>query len=425
MESTLRIKTPAVASGVVRLRIVSGPDAGKEALVLPEMKSVTFGTLPESVVPLTDPTVSRRHAEIVVEKDRYLLRDLGSTNGTYVDNVRVEQAYVEPDSVIRVGRSEIRLLPAEGEIPASGFEGLYGHSEVMKQVFDLIEKVANSPLIVLITGETGTGKELVARAIHRRSGRSAGPFTIVDCSAIPENLMESELFGHERGAFTGATSSRKGAFELADRGTLFLDEVGELNPQLQPKLLRVLERQEIKRLGSSRSIQVNVRVLAATNRDLKEEVRDGRFREDLYYRLSVLEIPLPRLRERPEDIPLLAGHFVKQSVAGNNKRISAGAMDALKNYEWPGNVRQLRNVVERTLLMCDGEEIPAETLKPLLPVSLRSMAESFPQDVSLTDIEKKAIQDALKSSKGNKTVAAKRLGIAYSTLYEKMKKYGL
>lgn len=424
-ESTLRIKTPVLPPGAIRLRIVSGPDSGQETLVLPDMKRVTLGTRPESEVPLTDPTVSRRHAEIVVENDRYLLRDLGSTNGTYVDNVRVEQAYVEPDSVIRVGRSEIRLLTSEVSDTASGFEGLYGQGPVMKQVFELIEKVAASPLIVLIAGETGTGKELVARAIHRRSSRSAGPFTVVDCSAIPENLMESELFGHERGAFTGASSSRKGAFELADGGTLFLDEVGELGPQLQPKLLRVLERQEIKRVGASRPTQVDVRVLAATNRNLKKEVKEGAFREDLYYRLSVLEVSLPRLRDRQDDIPLLVGHFMKQSVAGSNKRISPAAMELLTSYEWPGNVRQLRNVIERALLMCEGNEILTEVLRPLLPAPVSSNTGAFPREASLTDIEKKAIESALRASRGNKTAAAKRLGIAYSTLYEKIKKYGL
>ncbi|HSP07923.1 MAG TPA: FHA domain-containing protein, partial [Acidobacteriota bacterium] len=218
-DSTLRIKTPMSPRGAIRMRVVSGPDMGRETLVPPDMKRIAIGTRSESEVPLTDPTVSRRHAEIIPEKDRYLLRDLGSTNGTYIDNVRVEQAYVEPDSVIRVGRTEIRLLTSESGDATFGFEGLYGHSPVMMQVFELIEKVAASPLIVLIAGETGTGKELVARAIHRRSSRSAGPFTVVDCSAIPENLMESELFGHERGSFTGASSSRKGAFEVADRGT--------------------------------------------------------------------------------------------------------------------------------------------------------------------------------------------------------------
>ena len=265
----------------------------------------------------------------------------------------------------------------------------------------------------------------MARAIHRRSSRSAGPFTVVDCSAIPENLMESELFGHERGAFTGASSSRKGAFELADGGTLFLDEVGELNLQLQPKLLRVLERQEIKRVGSSRPTQVDVRVLAATNRNLKKDVKQGAFREDLFYRLSVLEVSLPRLRDRQDDIPLLTRHFMKQSVAGSNKRISDAAMKMLTDYEWPGNVRQLRNVIERALLLCERDEITPELLQPLLPAPVTTNTDSYPQEASLTDIERKAIESALKATRGNKTTAAKRLGIAYSTLYEKMKKYGL
>src|SRR5262245_40623949 len=279
-DSTLRIKTPVYSPGSYRLKLVSGPDRGKEISIPVSQQEVSIGTLAECNLSLTDPTVSRRHAQIVFQQSRFLLKDLGSTNGTFVDNVRVEQAYLEPDSVIRVGRTEIRLETLEGGPPTAGFEGLYGKSDRINQVFDMIERVAHSELTVLITGETGTGKELVARAIHRRSSRGSGPFTVVDCTAIPENLLESELFGHERGAFTGATSARKGAFELGDNGTIFLDEIGELNPSLQPKLLRVLERQEIKRLGGSKTQPVNIRLLAATNRDLKKEVTSGAFRED-------------------------------------------------------------------------------------------------------------------------------------------------
>lgn len=288
----------------------------------------------------------------------------------------------------------------------------------------MIQKVANTPLTVLISGETGTGKELVARGIHAKSPRVSAPFVVVDCGTIPEHLMESELFGHERGAFTGATALRKGAFEQANGGTIFLDEIGELNVALQPKLLRILEGQEIKRLGSSSSpIRIDTRVIAATNRNLKQEVKEGRFREDLYYRLSVIEIPLPSLREHKEDIPLLVEHFLKQTAKkGPTKHFTDDALNILTEYGWPGNVRQLRNLIERVALMADGDTVEPKNLMALLPISGK---DPISMGKSLAEIEKSAIQYALKSSGGNKAAAAKTLGIAYSTLYEKLKKYDL
>lgn len=300
---------------------------------------------------------------------------------------------------------------------------LSGKSAQMKTVFDLIRKVANSSLTTLITGETGTGKELVARAIHAGGPRASAAFVVVDCGTIPEHLMESELFGHERGAFTGATSLHKGAFEQADGGTVLLDEIGELHLQLQPKLLRVLERLEIKRVGGSKPIGVDVRMIAATNRNLKQEVKAGRFREDLFYRLSVVEIPLPPLREHLEDIPLLVEQFLQHSsVDAGGKRFSDGAINILMSYGWPGNVRQLRNVVERVLLLAEGDIVEPKNLVTLMPTSGKIDA---PTGKSLAEIEKSAIQYALKSCGGNKAATAKSLGIAYSTLYEKMKKYGI
>ncbi|MCI0411173.1 sigma 54-interacting transcriptional regulator [bacterium] len=404
------------------LRCCSGPECGLEFLI-PESTKTTIGTAADNDIVLTDDAVSRHHVELVPQPESFLLLDLGSTNGTFVDGVQVKEAHIKPQVNIRLGRSEFlfvypEVIRRDTHKPVGELRGSSRH---MQHVVDMIRKVSQSPLNVLLTGETGTGKELVARAIHTSGPRYSLPFVVVDCGAIPDNLIESELFGHERGAFTGAVALRKGAFEEAGGGTVLLDEVGEIDFQLQPKLLRVLESRQFKRIGSSKPIGANFRVIAATNRNLKREVKEGHFRQDLYYRLSVLEIALPPLRDRTEDIPELVSHFLLNSSAGaNQKQFTESAMNFLREYSWPGNVRQLRNTVERAVLLASQDMIDVQTVAELLPIS-----SSNPRGVSLADIEKKAITNALQKANGNKTEAAKSLGIAYSTLFEKIKKYGL
>ena len=305
---------------------------------------------------------------------------------------------------------------------------IVGHSAAIQAVFEFVERAAPTPMTVLITGETGTGKELVASAVHYASPRRGHPFVAINCAALPENLVESELFGHERGAFTGAVARRKGKFEQADSGTVFLDEIGELSLACQAKLLRLLEERQFERVGGAESIRVDVRVIAATNRDLLQEVEAGKFREDLYYRLSVLNVGLPPLRDRTDDIPLLAEHFL-ETCSGGVKKLTPAAEEKLLAYAWPGNVRQLRNIIESATVLGDGNEIRPENL--VLPPSSpntsggATSAAAGWKPTSLSEIEKDHIQRVLEHTGGNKKRAAEILGIERCTLYSKLKNYGL
>jgi DNA-binding NtrC family response regulator len=310
------------------------------------------------------------------------------------------------------------------------FGELVGSAEPMRQIYALIEQVAPSSASVLLTGESGTGKELVARTIHNLSPRKNAPFVAINCSAIPETLMESELFGHEKGAFTGAASRRQGCFELAHTGTLLLDEIAEMPTLLQAKLLRVLEERSVRRLGSTQEITVDVRLLAATNKDPHEAVRSGAFREDLLYRLNVITIELPPLRERKSDIPLLAQHLVTQ-LAERHARparfLSATALDALQSHDWPGNVRELRNTIERAVIICSGEEIERHHLAPY-PVDQRARARSedtitLPIGTPIEEVERQMILRTLQKTDNNKTRAAELLRISLKTLHNKLRLY--
>ncbi len=300
---------------------------------------------------------------------------------------------------------------------------IIGQSKKMQEVYELIDLVSGSDATVLITGENGTGKELVAQAIHWRSHRSKGPFIVANCSAYSPTLLESELFGHEKGAFTGAISQKKGRIERAQAGTLFLDEIGDIAPATQILLLRFLQDHCFERVGGEKTIEADVRVLAATNRDLRHEVQVGRFRDDLYYRLNVIAIHLPPLRERKEDIPLLAQHFLKKFNLKEGKKIhkfSSNAMQALMDYEWPGNVRQLENAISHAVILSQGEIIRGRHL----PGFLREvMGESA--STSLTENERNLILRVLKESNWNKHDAARRLRVSRSTLYSKIRRYGL
>ncbi len=313
-----------------------------------------------------------------------------------------------------------------------GLENIIGQSAAMQEVFDTVRQVADSRATVLIEGESGTGKELIAHAIHRLSGRAKGPYVAVHCAALSPTLLESELFGHEKGAFTGATERRRGRFEMADGGSLFLDEIGEIDAAIQVKILRVLEERNFERVGGQETIETDTRLIAATNRNLRTMMEQGKFREDLFYRLFVVVIRIPSLRERPEDIPLLIQHFLQQSAKENNRTIESITPDALQvlnAYPWPGNVRELRNAIERMVVMTRNPRI---TLRDV-PVEIREHQTAGPATVvaagapplSIDQAERNLIAKALKATGGNRTLAAKQLGISRRTLHRKLNEYGL
>ena len=327
---------------------------------------------------LTDETVSRRHCQVLRDGDHYVLEDLESTNGTFLGGVRIKEIYLEPGVEFMIGqvRAIFNRVNEEVSITPSlknRLGRIVGGDIKMREIFTVIDKVSHTDTTVIIEGETGTGKDVVARTIHETSRRSSQPFVVFDCSAVPEHLIESELFGHEKGSFTGAIMARQGLFELANGGTIFLDELGELSLELQPKLLRVLENRQIRRVGSSRSTSVDVRVIAATNRHLEEEVENGRFREDLFYRLSVVRLFLPPLRDRISDLPLLIDHFLSSStfnVDQQNKQkligVDTPSMEVLYKHKWPGNVRELINVLERACSFAEDQTIHLSDLPPML-----------------------------------------------------------
>jgi transcriptional regulator with GAF, ATPase, and Fis domain len=335
----------------VVLAVIDGPSRGARATVGSEIARV--GTADGNDPVLTDRTVSRFHCELSVRGDTIVIRDCGSTNGTLIDGVRVREAEIPPGTLVRIGGSAFRVELGDEPvfIEVSGrtsFGELVGASVEMRRVYAILERIAPGDATVLVQGETGTGKDVVARALHAASPRAGKPFVAVDCGAIPEHLVESELFGHVRGAFTGATADRKGVFEEADGGTLFLDEIGEMPIALQPKLLRAIESRSIRRVGSSASRTVDVRIVAATNRSLAGSINEGTFREDLYYRLAVVELRLPALRARRDDIPSLAAHFFRQ-FAGQDVELPAEFVTSLIGRGWPGNVRELKNYLERSV----------------------------------------------------------------------------
>jgi DNA-binding NtrC family response regulator len=306
------------------------------------------------------------------------------------------------------------------------FENIIGSAPVMQDIFKVVAQVSGSRASVLITGESGTGKELIAAAIHQRSPRAKGPFVKLHCAALAETILESELFGHERGSFTGAVGRREGRFQQASGGTLFLDEIGEISPAVQVKLLRFLQEHEFERVGGNETVRVDVRVIAATNRDLKAEVARGRFREDLYYRLNVIAVEMPALRQRLSDVPLLAAHFLRKYSAENGKTVggfSDEALSALVGYPWPGNVRELENVVERSVVMCNGERITAAELPPHLKPVTPSQELKIP-GATLAEIEHYAIVKTLESTGGSTSRAAELLGISVRKIQYKLHEYG-
>lgn len=320
-----------------------------------------------------------------------------------------------------------KLLKEEIESSAC-LEQMIGRSAEMQKVFSMIKKVAPAKASVLITGESGVGKELVANAIHNLSGRKDKAFIKVHCAALSESLLESELFGHEKGAYTGADSMQKGRFELAHGGTIFLDEIGEINQNVQIKILRVLQEKTFERVGGEKSISVDVRIVAATNKNLEEEVKAGRFREDLYYRLNVVHLKVPSLKERKDDLPLLIDSFIKKFSTENEKEIigiDSKAKAALLKYDWPGNIRQLQNCIESSVVMSNGKQIKLEDLPLSVSEYTGQEAISIPMGISLEDAEKIIIMQNLSANKGNKSKTADILGIGRKTLHRKLNEYGL
>ncbi len=350
LETAVSASGPALATAF-RLHIVAGPDAGQSFLVdQAGLPRVLLGQSEVCELRVTDREVSRRHAAFEVQPTGLRVVDLGSRNGTFVNGLRIADATLVGGERLQLGSTAIDVYAERGQsVPLSmtpSFGSVVGFSPAMRRLYPLFARLAAANVSVLIEGETGTGKEVLAESIHEASPRAGGPFVIFDCTAVPPGLVESELFGHERGAFTGAVSSRKGVFEQANGGTLLIDEVGDLDLHMQPKLLRALERLEVRRVGGDQWIHLDVRVLAATRRDLDREVAAGRFRDDLFHRLAVARVELPPLRERSVDVEVLARHFWNE-LGGNPRDLAPEILSKWQDYSWPGNVRELRNAVAR------------------------------------------------------------------------------
>ncbi len=421
--SSLKLRSPKIG-----IEVLSGP--GERTVTELPGPEVRVGSDKSCDLVLVDPTVSRHHATLVVDEIGLRVVDSGSTNATILDGTRILSAYAKPGSVVDFGgtRIRLRLTTSLVEVPLSSktqFGALLGQSVAMRRLFSVLERVAPTDTTVLIEGETGAGKELVAEALHDESKRAEGPFVIFDCSAIASSLIESELFGHVRGAFTGATSDRAGAFENADGGSLFLDEIGELPVDLQPKLLRVLEQREVKRVGDAKPRRANVRIIAATNRSLSADVEAGRFREDLYYRLAVVRVTVPPLRQRMDDVPLLVAHFHKQLVdrGQTTRQVTQGLLNSFEAQAWPGNVRELRNAVEMAMSLGEESQSVAsgahETQRSFpieMKVSLKSAIENF---------ERAYVTEALKVTGGNISKAAEMAGSSRKYIYHAIKRFNL
>jgi two-component system nitrogen regulation response regulator GlnG len=420
----------------VKLVILTGPDAGKSHALTPGNYRV--GTDPFCEITLKDRAVSRQHLSLEVRDDGVLARDMGSRNGSFCEGMRFTELEVRPGAVLKLGTTELKIVPEaqrERVIPPSerrNFGSLVGDSRKMREVFTLLERLAAGDADVLIQGETGTGKEGAAEGIHAGSKRHKGPFVIVDLAGLAPTLIESELFGHVKGAFTGAHSDRAGAFERANGGTVFLDEVGELPSEVQPRLLRALERRQVKRVGANEYRKVDVRVVAATHVDLEAAVRAGKFREDLFHRLAVLQVKLPPLRERQEDIPLLVD-TVLERMGRPPSVLSAQTRALLAQYPWPGNVRELRNVVERVVSM--GEEAlpememaapvdqprhPGGGLSPEIDLPFKEAKERI-----IEVFERDYLKELLDRCGGNISRAAREAGIARLYVRKLLRKHGL
>ena len=409
--------------------VTAGPDAGKTRAI---DGRVVVGSHEDSGLPLTDTTVSRYHVELDARPDGVLVRDLESTNGTYLSGNRITEMIVEDQATVTVGKTTLRIGMVEADLglplAQASFGPAIGAAQSMKQLFGILEKVSPTESTVLLLGETGTGKEVLARAIHTKSKRGTRPFVVVDCGAVAPTLIESELFGHVRGSFTGAVSDRNGAFIEADGGTIFLDEIGELPLELQPKLLRVLEAGTVRRVGEDKYRRVDVRVVGATHRDLEKEVEAGRFRRDLYYRLAVVLVTVPPLRDRLDDIPMLTHHFV-QGMGRGDFELPRGLLARFSAYHWPGNVRELRNLVERSLAGADLETMPQESNVAARTLSSTENITDLPfkeaKERLVESFTKEYLVALLEKCEGNISQAAREAGIARNYVHRLVSKYGL
>ena len=426
------------ASAVPRLTAVSGPAAGS-ALALTRAMT-TIGRHASNDLAVADPRVSGVHLQILRTDQKVVIRDAGSTNGTWIGPHRVTEIELAMGGEIRIGETTLRL-DVESDAPPppvatrESFGELVGRAPAMRELFAALERIAPKSLSVLVQGETGTGKEEIARAIHAASPRASGPFVVIDATALPETLAESLLFGHERGAFTGATERRAGLFEAADGGTVFLDEIGELPPALQAKFLRVLERHEVTRVGSQTPQKIDIRLVAATHRDLRQEIDAGRFRDDLYFRVAQVRVSIPSLRDRIEDIPILCQKLLSSIDRTQSIMIDAAAMQHLSEQPWPGNVRELRNVLARAAALASGgiitrHDVAGEgsgfrgTADERAPIDLNAkFAEA--KDAAIDRFERMYLAALMRRCEGNVSRAAREADLARHHLRDLLKKRGL
>ncbi|ABF87993.1 sigma-54 dependent transcriptional regulator, Fis family [Myxococcus xanthus DK 1622] len=430
LDPTLTLSRARQGRVRLKLMVLSGPESGQShALTRPEY---VLGKAPTCDIVLTDKTISREHLKLTVHDEHVVATDMGSRNGSSCDGRRFTELELHPGTVITLGTTELKLVPEESAKRTlllsnrDRFGALVGNSRRMREVFTLLERLSPGGADVLIQGETGTGKDLCAEAIHQASRRASGPFVIVDLAGVAPSLIESELFGHVKGAFTNAQSDRAGAFERAHNGTVFLDEVGELPLELQPRLLRVLERRQVKRVGANDYVTVNMRVVTATHRDLEDAVRQGKFRRDLYHRLAVLRVTMPSLRERPEDIPLLIDTMLEQTGRPPST-LSDQTRALLTQYPWPGNVRELRNVVEQVVNL--GEEALPE-LEPADSERGHSAADlDLPfkeaKERLVEGFERDYLRNLLERCEGNISRASREADIDRVYLRKLLKKHGI
>jgi DNA-binding NtrC family response regulator len=437
IEAETRAVGPSASAVGIQVMVLSGSAKGTVKALGEKLR---IGKASDNDLVLSDDTVSRHHCELTRSSAGINVRDLQSTNGTKVGGARVSEAIVQPGAVLKVGEVEISLRPAGRNVEVlpsdkTWFGAAIGQSLPMRSIFGMLERIAKTDATVLLDGETGTGKDVLARAIWTESSRAQGPFVVVDCGAVSYSLIESELFGHERGAFTGAVAARQGAFELADTGTLFLDEIGELPLDVQPKLLRVLETREFRRVGGNKTVKSDVRVVAATKRNLLREVQAGKFREDLYFRLAVVPITVPSLRARREDIPMLVEHILKASGGGGPPlTVSDETMQGLAAHDWPGNVRELRNVLDRAIYMAKATG-NLELHLVSLPMSSSGTGEVFQFDAAKSyretrakfdaDFERRYVKWLLARHSGNVSAAAREAKMDRKHLHDMAKKHGL
>jgi DNA-binding NtrC family response regulator len=417
---TATLASDALRPEPLRLWVLEGPDRGRDVVL--EAGTAVVGSLPEIDLPLTDPTVSRRHASVEVLAGRVRLKDLGSKNGTRYLGARVEAAEIPVGRSFQVGSTTIAVLPQrlppERLAQAPQLQGLVGASVPMRKLFAELEQVAPTDATVLLHGETGTGKDALARALHALSPRRDGPFEVVDCAGLTAELAQSHLFGHLKGAFTGAVRDADGALERADGGTLFLDSVAELPLAVQPLLLRALESRTFQSIGDDRVRSSDFRIVASTHRDLRAEVRAGAFREDLFFRLAAIVLELPPLRDRPEDIPLLADAFARD-VSGQPLPLDPASLSLLASYRWPGNVRELRNAVQRAVKLGPSAAVPGLEAPPANPDF------HVAREHALRAFERSYLIALLQRNKGSATAAAREANIARSYLYRMLEEHGI